>query len=292
MNPNPARRLAAARRRSNFFLGPPLPRALADEAGADPLAAMVALYGNRALAADAMSPMRDDCCARREPIASYLANTTHVSASTLRRVARGEPAAEAALRRHWPAGPGDAFHAFLLEPRRFEREYFRPRTASGRGVEAIGERIWMSEREYAALERMRDAVLGYRGLPLARWLGEGAHELSIYWTDANDGRWKARPDCFTEDVILELKTAADVRATRFARTRSRFGYDLQAAHYVEAVGRLAGRAPRFIYVAVEPAAPHYVWTHELSAVELAEARAALLRARAALRLEAEDARRG
>jgi len=282
MNPNPARRLAAARRLTNFFLGPRLPRALAEDVPSDPLATVAALYGNRAFATDATSPPPDECCARREPIESYLATTTHVSASTLRRVARGEPEASASVRRHRPTGPGDAFHAFLLEPRRFEREYFRPRAYHGRGVEALEERAWISEREYEALAAMRDAILGYRALPLAQWLAEGARELSIYWTDAAGARWKARPDCFTERVILEVKTTADVRATRFARARSRFGYDLQAAHYVEAVARLTGHEPRFVFVAVEPTAPHYVWAHELSTAELAAARAALVRARALL----------
>jgi hypothetical protein len=282
MNPNPARRLAAARRLSNFFLGPRLPRALAEAAPSDPLATVSALYGNRAFAMDAMSPASDECCARREPMESYLATTTHVSASTLRRVARGEREATAAVRRYTAAGPGDAFHAFLLEPRRFEREYFRPRAVEGRGIEALEQRVWLSEGQYSALTGMRDAILGYRGLPLARWLAEGTRELSIYWTDESGGRWKARPDCFTEDVILEVKTTADVRTTPFARTRSRFGYDLQAAHYVEAVARLTGREPRFIFVTVEPSAPHYVWTHELSSVALAAARAALRGARAML----------
>jgi hypothetical protein len=280
MHPNPARRLAAARRLSNFFLGPRLPRALAEEAPSDPLATIAALYGNRAFATDAMAAPTDECCARREPIENYLAAASHISASTLRRVARGEPEASAAARRHVPAGPGEAFHAFLLEPRRFEREYFRPRTFDGRGVEALEERVWLSEREYEALAGMRDAILAYRSLPLARWLAEGTRELSIYWTDDAGGHWKARPDCFTEDVILEVKTTADVRATRFARTRSRFGYDLQAAHYVEAVSRLTGREPRFVFVAVEPSAPHYVWAHELSRAELAVARTALTHARA------------
>jgi hypothetical protein len=282
MHPNPARRLAASRRLANFFLGPRLPQARAEAVPSDPLATVAALYGNRAFAPDAMSPPQDACCARREPMESYLAAGTHVSASTLRRVARGEPEATASARRYAPAGPGEAFHALLLEPRRFERDYFRPRAAEGSGVEAIGERAWITEREYAALAGMRDAVLGYRALPLARWLAEGARELSIYWTDATGGRWKARPDCFTDDVILEVKTTADVRTARFAKTRSRFGYDLQAAHYVEAVSRLTGREPRFVFVAVEPTAPHYVWTHELSRAELAAARAELLRARSML----------
>ncbi|MCX7893840.1 MAG: PD-(D/E)XK nuclease-like domain-containing protein, partial [Burkholderiales bacterium] len=241
---NFARRQAAARRLATFFLGPRLPAARAEPESLDPLATVAALYGNRAYAADAFAAPAGGVVARREPLGNYLAVTSHASASMLRRVARGEPADGAG---RLPArGLGEAFHAFLLEPRRFEREYFRPRAVSATGVEALEDRVWLSEREHAALEGMRASVLAFRGLPLARWLDEGTRELSLYWTDPLGGRWKARPDCFTAEVILEVKTTADVRPAAFARTRARFGYDLQAAHYLDAVTRLVGGAPRFV----------------------------------------------
>jgi len=101
-------------------------------------------------------------------------------------------------------------------------------------------------------------------------LPHGGGFLAHYWERMNHG-WKARPDCFTDEVVLELKTTGDVRPRGFARTRRRFGYDLKAAHYVDAVWRLSGRAPRFAYIAVELAAPHYAWLHELSPAELARA---------------------
>jgi hypothetical protein len=104
-------------------------------------------------------------------------------------------------------------------------------------------------------------------------------ELSIYWTDDAGRRWKARPDCFTDEIVLELKTTGDVRPRAFARTRRRFGYDLKAAHYVDAVRHLTGRAPRFGFIAVELTPPHYVWLYELSAAELARAGVELAAAR-------------
>jgi hypothetical protein len=106
--------------------------------------------------------------------------------------------------------------------------------------------------------------------------------MSIYWTDEAGRRWKARPDCFTDAVILELKTTGDVRPRAFARTRKRFGYDLQAAHYVDAVRRLTGRTLRFAFIAVELAPPFYAWVHELSPAELARAATQLELARARL----------
>ena len=106
---------------------------------------------------------------------------------------------------------------------------------------------------------------------MARWLQDGEKELSIYWSDERGGRWRARPDCFTQDVILELKSTSDVRPDAFARTRERLGYDLQAAHYLEAVERLTGRRLRFIYLTVELIPPRSLWLHELAPRQIEEA---------------------
>jgi hypothetical protein len=217
---------------------------------------------------------------RQEPLDAYLARAEYVSASALLRSAR---AAE------WAAVPRieddpsqrlpQALHALVLEPARFAREYLvldRDAPAPAGGEQ---RRVWLSSGEYAALASARDAIRAYPRAPLARWLDEGVKELSIYWTDEAGRRWKARPDCFTDEIILELKTTGDVRPRAFARTRRRFGYDLKAAHYVDAVRHLTGRAPRFAFVAVELAPPHYVWLYELSAAELARAGAELALAR-------------
>jgi hypothetical protein len=77
------------------------------------------------------------------------------------------------------------------------------------------------------------------------------------------------------------KTTQDVRPAAFARTRRRFGYDLQAAHYIDAVRRLTGRTPAFAYIAIEPRPPYYVWVYELPPADLdrAEEELALTRSR-------------
>jgi hypothetical protein len=177
------------------------------------------------------------------------------------------------------ASLGDALHALLLEPDRFDESYLTldagdPLPA---GLDAAGTtaRTWLSVDESLALKGMRRAVLTYARAPLAEWFAQGEKELSIYWTDQHGGRWKGRPDCFTEDVILELKTASDVRPARFAKSRRRYGYDLQAALYIEGIARLTGRRPRFLYVAVESSRPHTVWLHEPTAEELENAQRAL-----------------
>jgi exodeoxyribonuclease VIII len=219
---------------------------------------------------------------RQEPLRAYLSRTDYVSGSALRRNLHTADRAAALRIADDPSQRlAQALHALVLEPTRFAVEYLvldrdAPVPASD---EAPDARVWLSSGEYAALAAARDAIRAYPRAPLARWLDAGMKELSIYWTDEAGRRWKARPDCFTDGLILELKTTGDVRPRAFARTRRRFGYDLKAAHYVDAVRHLTGRVPRFAFIAVELAPPHYVWLHELSAADLARAAVELAAAR-------------
>jgi hypothetical protein len=220
------------------------------------------------------------CFVRQEALAAYLARADYASSSTLRRCLRAGPArADAPFEDDGSQRLAQALHALVLEPARFARDYLvLDRDTPLRGDDAL-ERVWLSRAEYAALEAARDAIRAWPRAPLAAWLDTGMNETSIYWTDGGGRRWKARPDCYAGEIVLELKTTGDVSPRAFARTRRRFAYDLQAAHYVDAVARMSGSRPRFAFVAVELAAPHYVWVHELSPAELARAAAALPTAR-------------
>ncbi len=222
---------------------------------------------------------------RQEPLAAYLAETHHVSSSMLRRFARGEAHVERGYVDNGQSRIPNALHAAMLEPGRFAQEYFvmdeDPAVQAYAEKDDLLDRVWLNSGEHAELVAMQHAIREYPRAPLAAALDSGMRELSIYWTDESGARWKARPDCFTEDAIYELKTTQDVRPAAFARTRRRFGYDLQAAHYMEAVRRLTGHAPSFSYIAIEPRAPYYVWVHTLGPadVERAAEELALVRSR-------------
>jgi PDDEXK-like domain of unknown function (DUF3799) len=233
------------------------------------------------------------CFVRQEPLAAYLAESRYISASRLRRAMQaGGGILDLRIEEDPRQRLAQALHALVLEPARFAQDYFVP-TATPRGTtpphtdsllspESAGalEREWLSASEYATLCAARAAIYAYRRAPIAQLLADGVKELSIYWTDEAGRGWKARPDCFTDEVVVELKTTVDVRPRAFAQIRHRFGYDLKAAHYIDGMRRLTGVAPRFLYVAVELNAPHYVWVYELSASELARAEKELRSAKA------------
>jgi hypothetical protein len=239
------------------------------------------------VAAALQGSMPGECFTRREPLAKYLACADYISSSALRRFQRHGMTPELATVSQPPprgASLGDALHAMLLEPDRFEENFVQaaPGTpvARLRGPEELFERAWLSARECEALRAMARGVRECTRPRISGWLEHGAKEVSLDGSDAGGGRWKGRPDCFTEEVILELKTASDIRPQRFARARERFGYDLQAALYLEGVERLTGTRPRFLYVVVESVRPHAVWVQEPSPEELARARLSLQAVRA------------
>lgn len=227
---------------------------------------------------------------RRESLAAYLDCADYVSSSALRRFARTGQSPELAMRTAVvpkEATLGDALHAMLLEPDRFDEDFVTgdaPPTPV-EGEPPADDRTWLPAASCKALATMRAAVLGYDRLPLREWLERGDREISCYWTDDAGGRWKARPDCLCDDVILELKTASDIRPNHFMKSRRRFGYDLQAAHYVDGVTRLIGRKPRFLYVAVESVRPHGIWVHEPEHEAIAAATAHLMDIRARFQAE-------
>jgi len=221
------------------------------------------------------------CEARREPLSDYLAGHEFVSSSHLRRFDRlGLTAAK--LRDGGTVQGtvmGEALHALVLEPDVFATQYLVLADSDSSQADVSEkqamQRQWLDAWQWTALHHARDALLACKQFPVADLLSLGEKELSIYWSDETTAKWKARPDCFTPDIVLDLKTTSDSRPHAFRRTRERLDYDVQAAHYLEAVSRLAGQKPRFAFVAVELTKPYSVRVHELDTDELEVARSRL-----------------
>jgi hypothetical protein len=214
------------------------------------------------------------CEARRESLSAYLAGHVFVSSSHLRRFDRLGLTASQLRDGGTVQGSvmGEALHALVLEPDVFATQYLvladADSSQTGISEQQAMQRQWLDAWQWTALYRARDALFACKQFPVAELLSLGEKELSIYWSEGADAKWKARPDCFTPDIVLDLKTTGDCRPHAFRRARERLDYDVQAAHYVEAVSRLMGSEPRFAFVTVELTEPYSVRAHELDTKDL------------------------
>lgn len=124
--------------------------------------------------------------------------------------------------------------------------------------------------EAEQVDAMAAAVLAHP--QAAVLLAEGKPEQSAFWTDWTTGvDRRARLDWLTVHdngtaTMVDLKTTASAEPGAFAKSVFAYGYDIQQQYYIDAV-RSLGLADRvrFVFVAVEKAAPHLVGVYELDA---------------------------
>lgn len=181
---------------------------------------------------------------------------------------------------------GEAVHVAILEPERFIERYAVPpkvdkRTTAGKAEWAF----WLAEHpacvplsadEHERCLAVANAVGGHAtAAKLLR--GKGANEVSALWKDPGTGVvCKARPDRITQfdgwTVVVDVKTTRDASLAGFSTACARYGYHMQAAHYLAGLDVIAPLSRRFIHIAVEPEPPHGVAIYELDEAALQQGR--------------------
>jgi len=96
----------------------------------------------------------------------------------------------------------------------------------------------ISAEEFGLCQQQLRAIVAVP--ELAQLLASGMGEVSIFWTDPDTRLYcKARLDWLQVDGkkarVLELKSTADESPSGFGRTAARMKYELQRAHYIDAV---------------------------------------------------------
>jgi hypothetical protein len=164
---------------------------------------------------------------------------------------------------------GRAIHAAILQPEEYARQYTTPpagldrRTKDGKAayeaflLEAEGKEL-LSAEERAQVDGIARAVLHNQAA--AALLDGCAVERPIFWTDQSTGiQCKARIDAYKSGIIIDLKSCTDASTGAFLRDAIKYGYDVQAAHYIRAVRSINGGQPlAFYFIAVEKTEPHAV----------------------------------
>lgn len=163
---------------------------------------------------------------------------------------------------------GRATHSFLLEPERFNKEYFiaphEVNLTTNKGKEA-----W-ADFEIAALGRQ---IIRYKhaqklygmaekleAIPEFKKLLDGSQvELSLFWKDHETQiMCKGRPDLWnpTTQILGDLKTTENASYNSFTRTIENLGYYKKAAWYMRGMEILGKKVEEYIFIAVESEPPH------------------------------------
>ena len=165
---------------------------------------------------------------------------------------------------------GSAFHKLVLEPQDFGKEFaivpaIDRRTKEGKTAYAAFEdanagKDFITFADYEKISAMASAIACNRK---AAFLTRGNVEESYYFTDDATGiECKVRPDCFKvvngRGYIIDLKSCRSAAPDDFRRDAINFGYDLQAAMYVEGVQKEHGIPCDFLFVAVEKDPPYLI----------------------------------
>lgn len=107
-----------------------------------------------------------------------------------------------------------------------------------------------------------------------RLLSEGRPEVSAYALDERTGIMRrGRFDWLNEDMLVDYKTCLSSEARQFGSAAAKFGYDMQAAWYLD-LATDCGLAPRgFVFIAQEKEAPYEVACIQLDPLAVNAARA-------------------
>lgn len=132
---------------------------------------------------------------------------------------------------------GRACHTAILEPDRFLRDYvlWDGDRRAGKTWEAFkvaaGKRTILTQAQYDKALAMRDAARTHPVAgPLLKRLTDS--EVPLQWTHPRTGTaCKGRMDGIGERLLLDIKSAHDIRPHAFAAAAYRLGYHLQLAWY-------------------------------------------------------------
>ena len=185
---------------------------------------------------------------------------------------------------------GSAYHCYILEPEKFEKEYYvfdddavcgaiiAKSASEGREIQKvratkeykmwqesemriIGDRKVIEKDEYKKIQDMKDRLMSHyycRAL-----LSKGQAEYSItgtLQTTEGDINIKAKPDYVKSDkrFIIDLKTTFDASVDGFTRAAADGDYHIQAALYSDLMDMITGdgRGWTFFFIAQEKKKPY------------------------------------
>jgi exodeoxyribonuclease VIII len=186
---------------------------------------------------------------------------------------------------------GKAFDTAVLEPTRFDREYALqpdygdcslkgPKDARARWRVQHAEQTRLDPKQGALVLAMADSVRNnvdrVLGEKLRTILGmPGIAQPTLRWDDPVTGLpCKARPDWYVPglQLLFDLKTTTDASWSGFRRAAKTYGYDRQAAEYIDGMAAVGRPVDDLVFICVEKEAPYNVGVWPLTPASLIEGR--------------------
>lgn len=159
---------------------------------------------------------------------------------------------------------GRAVHVYILEPEKFEQQYFKiPKmTRRGKAWEEIQAKAAAENKEVIFDEELIDAQGMKESLmrhkTFVDLMKNSKKEVAMFWTDNDIGiECKGKMDGYSElyNMIYDVKTTRDCIA--FRKQFFSLRYQIQAAFYLDAVHAITGIMPNgFMLYAVEKEPPY------------------------------------
>jgi exodeoxyribonuclease VIII len=158
---------------------------------------------------------------------------------------------------------GRAAHSRILTPEMFKKDYTVAPEVDRRTKE--GKRIWaelegsewevISSADCETIEGMaKELERTLKELGLWETFSGAVKETPIVWIDGETGvKCKGRLDAISGGTVIDYKTTSNASPDSFTKEALRYGYDLQAAMYLEGSG-----ADSFVFIAQEKTFPYAV----------------------------------
>ena len=163
---------------------------------------------------------------------------------------------------------GRAVHAAILTPTAYKRDFVTiparidRRTKAGKEeyaafVEASAGKEILTEDEAETIKAIAKAFKANR--EAVSLLKGTRREKPFFWKDDNGIDCKCRMDAVTTGRIIDVKTATDAETDVFSREALRYGYHVQAAHYIDAYYKsISSKTPDWYFIVIEKAEPYCV----------------------------------
>lgn len=165
---------------------------------------------------------------------------------------------------------GQLFHKLALQPEDVWNEFavipnVDRRTNAGRAEyaafleDSIGKTLVTADMA----EQANDMCIALKKNEYCRKLLSGEKETPFFWTDEDTQEaCKCRTDALITlgdtSLVVDLKSASNASTEAFIKDSSKYGYDFQAAMYLEGVKAKTGKEHGFVFIVVEKDPPYAI----------------------------------